>query len=1105
MPEERPGAETVVQGADAAQDSRSLSLPADAVQHPDAPKVAGYALSARLGRGTYGEVWRAWQLRTGKWVALKAYTRREGLDFALFRREAERLAQLDRHPGIVALLDADFAVEPPYCALELVGGGSLAGKAPSPPDAVAGWLESASEALAFVHSRGVIHCDLKPANILLDEEGRPRVADFGQSRGVGAESALGSFFFMAPEQAAGRGAPDVRWDVYGLGATAYFLLTGRPPHAQAVERALSSARTLEERLAAYRAAVEQAGAPGLPPSVDADLAAIVRKCLEPDPARRYSSAGMALFDLRNRREGRPVTPLAGSAAYRARKFVRRNAVAAAIAAAAVLGLAEAGRRLVVEGRTLRAQLAKAYLAQAQLSADLGDASRAVSFSAESNVLRPSHLGRANTFSYLADLPVPRFVFSGTVSAASADGRLVAGAYKRQARAWDAATGAPAGPAIALSDEATALALSPDGSRLAIGFHRGRVALFDPRTGAAAGAPYSHAGAVVALRFSPDGRWLATGSEDKTARLLDAATGAPAGQAMRHDDHVHSLAFFPDGKRLATASEEDFSVRLWSVPDGRPLLAPIRVGSKVYAVDVSPDGRRVAAASLDKLTHVYDARTGRELLRLAQGGRVMTARYSPDGARLLTAGFDETARLWDARTGAPVGRPMRHEGTVKDAEFSPDGRLVLTTAADDTSRVWDAATQRPLGGAYQHASIVQLGAFLGGSSRFYTQTTGGLDRVWEVARPLERGAPLDRESTAFTAAFSGDGRLIAAASRDKKVRVRDRRGRLLLALAHPAPVRAAALSLDGSLLLTGAHDGARLWRVTDGSLRAKLLDGRVDLLDFAARGGRGLAASRSGELAVFGPDGAVLARWKTPARPYFAVLSPDGRWAAEGGRDGKARLWDAATGTLKAVMAHDDAVEDGAFYPDGGRLVTAGRDRTARIWSVPDGKRVTDTRIRHRDAIRAVAVSPDGSLIATGGDDQQLRFWDARTGDPRGRKMLHRGPVRAVAFSPDGKTLVSGSEDQTARLWDVEEGVEIGQPMVHQSRVVSARFSPDGKALVTAGADNPPRLWPLDWLYRYADAEDLRRRARLATVRVVNERGDLDVLPPDDWKRLAGQR
>src|SRR5437588_289193 len=107
-PDEPLGAKTVVQGDAAAQDSRALSLPDEAVQHQDAPAVAGYLLVSRLGSGTYGEVWRAWQVRTRKWVALKVYASEAGLDWALLRREAERLAQLDKHPYIVSLLDADL-------------------------------------------------------------------------------------------------------------------------------------------------------------------------------------------------------------------------------------------------------------------------------------------------------------------------------------------------------------------------------------------------------------------------------------------------------------------------------------------------------------------------------------------------------------------------------------------------------------------------------------------------------------------------------------------------------------------------------------------------------------------------------------------------------------------------------------------------------------------------------------------------------------------------------------------------------------------------------------------------------------------------------------
>ncbi|NOT02905.1 MAG: protein kinase, partial [Phycisphaerales bacterium] len=334
---------TLRQQATEVAESVDLSRRAAAVRGAaaGAPRVPGYNTVELLGKGAYGEVWRAEQVRTSKQVALKLFVQRQGLDWIFLQREVERLVRLDRHPHIVTLLDTDLASEPPFYAMDLIEGGSLeqfVGEGKRVPVARAlRWTEQICDALTYVHGKGLIHCDLKPANVLVDEQDNVRVVDFGQSR-IFTESsqALGTLYYMAPDQARlGESGspvqPDVRWDVYALGATLYALLAGRAPHARDVNNErLKKAADLSERLAVYRdilthdAAVVAKG--DLEKTVGVELAAVVGKCLAAEPDGRYSTAAELAADLKAMRERRPVTPLAGSGVYRAKKFVQRHVV-----------------------------------------------------------------------------------------------------------------------------------------------------------------------------------------------------------------------------------------------------------------------------------------------------------------------------------------------------------------------------------------------------------------------------------------------------------------------------------------------------------------------------------------------------------------------------------------------------------------------------------------------------------------------------------------------------------------------------------------------------------------------------------------------------------
>jgi hypothetical protein len=159
-----------------------------------------------------------------------------------------------------------------------------------------------------------LHCDLKPANVLLDNDWKVRLADFGQSRlSYEQVPALGTLFYMAPEQADLKATPDARWDVYALGALLYHLLTGNPPHRTPhLEGRLRDASDLATRLDLYRQAI--ATAPRLVAhrrvrGVDRALAEIVDRCLEPDAARRYANAQAVLDALDRRAAQRARRPM----------------------------------------------------------------------------------------------------------------------------------------------------------------------------------------------------------------------------------------------------------------------------------------------------------------------------------------------------------------------------------------------------------------------------------------------------------------------------------------------------------------------------------------------------------------------------------------------------------------------------------------------------------------------------------------------------------------------------------------------------------------------------------------------------------------------------
>ena len=282
----------------------SLVLPGE---HPVPEK---YELLRCLGRGGAGTVFLARDRVLDREVALKFLSDVREVDLERFRREARVAARLN-DPAIVQIYEFAEFEQQPYIAMQYIDGGNLADRKLD-PGALLDALRGVAVALKRAHAQGIVHRDIKPENILLDQEGRGYLADFGiaRDRGRGAKltismegQIMGTPALMPPEQARGElHAVDARSDVYAFGATLYYKLTGHAPFEGTNVVDVLHAVIHDE--------------PTFPrchvPSIPRSLEAIVLKCLRKDKNDRYRDMGELLSELDRHRSGDPVDSESGA-------------------------------------------------------------------------------------------------------------------------------------------------------------------------------------------------------------------------------------------------------------------------------------------------------------------------------------------------------------------------------------------------------------------------------------------------------------------------------------------------------------------------------------------------------------------------------------------------------------------------------------------------------------------------------------------------------------------------------------------------------------------------------------------------------------------------
>jgi WD40 repeat protein/tetratricopeptide (TPR) repeat protein len=1068
-----------------------------------------------------GVVYRARQVSLNRIVALKMVLSGQHAaagDVQRFRTEAEAVASLD-HPGIVPIYEVGEYQGQHYFSMKFFEGGSLAES-----DSVGQWREAArlmvdvARAVHHAHERGILHRDLKPGNILLDDQGRPCVTDFGLAKRVEGAAGLtqtgvvmGTPSYMAPEQARGQKGLTVAADVYALGAILYQRLTGEAPFQAASP--LDTLMQVVER--------EPPRPSQLEPGVPRDLETICLKCLHKDPKKRYASAAELADDLQRWLAGEPIHARPVGVLERAFKWARRNPVVAALLVVVVLvtagGLggvlwkyadAEQQKRIAQD----ESQRAREKETEAVAKGELAEQRRleAVRLQKVAETERERTKKQKEAADREREEKARQLEKSRRALFAAQIWR-VAGLWKSDPfqgqRLLDDLDACP----LELRDFAwgvyhrrcdlnreplpftrpgVRLAITADGKTLAITV-RGGIEIWDLTTRQRS-STFAVSPAGSSWAFSPDGRSLALGGgkEPGVITLWDVPTGTQRARLEGHRGAVSDLAFSRDSKLLASSSQTLYpeekeknrdrrykhgQVYLWDVQAGalkRVLERDFEAG--IQCVTFTPDGKAVAAgATHSGHVRLLDTATGKQRGYFrGPPGWIYAVAISPDGKTLAYTSASETVRIWDIRP--PKERLVLRNMGPRRLKFSPDSKTLITFHSQ--IKLWDVGTG-------QERLTLPAGVGDVVFSADSKTLIGNDGRMWATQPPPDRAA-IDGKGF-LSVAVDPAGQLAVASTHDQQVRVWDLasgKEQKPVPIGKAATVRFLALSRDGQTLVAA---------FSPGNVRSKKSDSEVQVWDLPGRRllgtmkGQGDAisalalAANDSILATAGSDKTVLL-WDLATRKEIARLgqyktavaalacAPDGLTVAVA--DGaEVKLWDVPGRRVRATLRRATQGQPSAlaFSPDGSALAAGTPTGSVTVWNARSGEIVASVE-EPGAAVLALAFSPEGRSLAVARNDRTIHLRDPATGQLRAILQGHRYPVTGLAFSRRGGRLVSVSSTPYGEwyirsgevlVWDATPPAPVVKVLQGQgSRLGGLVLSRDGSTLVSAGENGTIKVW-----------------------------------------------
>jgi WD40 repeat protein/tRNA A-37 threonylcarbamoyl transferase component Bud32 len=1091
-----------------------------------------YQIEGEHARGGIGRIMKARDRRLGRPVAIKELLDAGSGNEVRFLREARVTARLE-HPAIVPVHDLGrWEDGGPFYSMKMVSGQSLKERI----DACAGMedrlallpnLIAVVDAIAYAHSQGVIHRDLKPQNVIVGPFGETVVIDWGLAKDTRHEgddedeatpyrvsgdsltivgTVMGTPAYMPPEQARGDEV-DERADIYALGAILYHLLRGSAPY-----KGTESADVVAAVLDGPPPALDDEDGPG-------ELVAIANKAMARDAGTRYGSAIKLAADLKRFQTGKLVTAHSYSRWSLLKRWLLRYRAPVAVAAVAVV---------------LLAAMAVASVRHIMMEKDIAQAQRRV---AEGRTLQL--LEEQGRRELLAQKPLRAAVYLSRAWAEKRSptvGWLLADAM----RPLDALM-----VSVNASDDGiTDQVLVSGGTVVVTADDKGGLRLADARTGEQRWAIKAHDKQIRQVAASSDGKRIVTGSFDGKARLW-RGTGELIATVTESKWGVMGVAVSPDGRRAVVSSRS--TVIMVATADGKELW---RRDAKDYTTNTafSPDGAQVAVAGASGTVQVNDAETGALVYTLTgHHSGVWVVRFSRDGASLISTSADNSARLWDRRTGKLRHQLAGHTALVHDAAFSPDSRFVATASNDRTARVWNVATGALVHKLEGHDDIVASIRYDPSGSLLLTASNDGTARLWD-ATSGRAIATLTGHRRCTSAEITADGRRIITTGDDGSMRIWKSTGwkRIATLAKHTARLSTGEFSADGRVLTAGFDGFVHIWSSTGKHLAAldagpekapgKNLRMSADASPeknreamrnmmraaaymvvsarFSPDGKRVVAVSSNGTIKLFdSSSGKKLSSVRAPHAGLGATaFSPDSRVLAVAA--GKiVRLFEISKGkALVTLKGHTANVREVIFSRDGRLLVTASDDNTARIWSVTGELR--HTLGGHGRRVTSLDISADGAMVVTSSDDKLARVWRTSTG-----QLLHTLAGRMARFSPAGDRLATGSRDGSGRIWDSATGVLVAALDGHRNTIRGLAWSPDGTRVITASADATARIWEaangrlLAKLEGHADevvAASFDPSGRIALTVGRDGRGVLwsveaEQRPADEINRLVAER